>query len=210
MNECVNAEVKEALPDLLNGRLSALDTATMKAHVESCADCRAELELLRQAKTSTLLAPRMDAAKIAAAIAPYPRVPAHVEPARPVAARFRTLRVAAVAAIVAVGGLLWSVSSRDNADPVARTAVNTASPADPAAAPAEIASPRAVPDLAQKAANETQAASLSLVGSTSDLSDADLELLVAELDAMEPLPAEEPQSFTNTVEDIGSDEDSGL
>ena len=37
-----------------------------------------------------------------------------------------------------------------------------------------------------------------------------LELLVAELDDMEPLPAEEPQSFTNTVEDIGSDEDSGL
>lgn len=209
MNECVNAEVKEALPDLLNGRLSALDTATMNAHVESCADCRAELELLRQAKTSALLAPRMDAAKIAAAIRPYPRVPAHVEPARPVAARFRTLRIAAVAAIVAVGGLLWSVSSRDNADPVARTAVNTASPADPAAAPAEIASPRAVPDLAQKA-NETQVASLSLVGSTSDLSDADLELLVAELDAMESLPAEEPQSFTNTVEDIGSDEDSGL
>jgi hypothetical protein len=67
-----------------------------------------------------------------------------------------------------------------------------------------------VPDLAQKAANETQVASLSLVGSTSDLSDADLELLVAELDAMESLPAEEPQSFTNTVEDIGSDEDSGL
>lgn len=210
MNECVNAEVKEALPDLLNGRLSALDTATMNAHVESCADCRAELELLRQAKTSTLLAPRMDAAKIAAAIRPYPRVPAHVEPARPVAARFRTLRIAAVAAIVAVGGLLWAVSSRDNADPVARTAVNTASPADPAAAAAQIASPKAVPDLAQKAANETQAASLSLVGSTSDLSDADLELLVAELDAMESLPAEEPQSFTNTVEDIGSDEDSGL
>ena len=74
MSECVNAEVKEALPDLLNGRLSALDTATMNAHVESCADCRAELELLRQAKTSTLLAPRMDAAKIAAALRARPNL----------------------------------------------------------------------------------------------------------------------------------------
>ena len=80
MSECVNAEVKEALPDLLNGRLSALDTATMKAHVESCADCRAELELLREAKTSALLIQKMDAAKISAAIPPYPRVPVNVEP----------------------------------------------------------------------------------------------------------------------------------
>ena len=52
MTECINTEVREALPDLLNGRLSALDTATMNAHVESCAECRAELELLREIRDS--------------------------------------------------------------------------------------------------------------------------------------------------------------
>jgi anti-sigma factor RsiW len=205
----VNAEVKEALPDLLNGRLSALDTATMKAHVESCADCRAELELLRQAKTSALLIPAMDAAKIAAAIPPYPRVPAHVAPSPPVAARFSALRIAAVAVLIAAGGLVWSVTARNGVEPITRTAVNTASP-DASVAPGAVSTSSTESAPALNASSETQTASLSLVGSTSDLSDADLELLVAELDEMEPLPAEEPQSFTNTVEDLGSDEDSGL
>jgi predicted anti-sigma-YlaC factor YlaD len=206
----VNAEVKEALPDLLNGRLSALDTATMKAHVESCADCRSELELLRQAKTSALLIPAMDAAKIAAAIPPYPRVPAHVAPKQPVDARFKALRIAAVAVLIAAGGLVWSVTSRGGVEPVTRSAVNTADPDASVALPGGAGSTLTESVRGASASSETQVASLSLVGSTSDLSDADLELLVAELDEMEPLPAEEPQSFTNTVEDLGSDEDSGL
>jgi predicted anti-sigma-YlaC factor YlaD len=205
----VNTEVKEALPDLLNGRLSALDTATMKAHVESCADCRAELEFLRQAKTSALLIPSMDAAKIAAAIPPYPRVPAHVAPSQPVAARFSALRIAAVAVLIAAGGLVWSVTARNGVEPITRTAVNTASP-DASVAPGAVSTSSTESAPALNASSETQTASLSLVGSTSDLSDADLELLVAEIDEMEPLPAEEPQSFTNTVEDLGSDENSGL
>ena len=210
MSECVNAEVKEALPDLLNGKLSALDTATMKAHVESCAGCRAELELLRQAKTSALLTPKMDAAKIAAAIPPYPRVPSHVEPPRRIPAQFKALRFAAVVALVAAGGLVWSLASRGAVEPAAQTAVNMESPAVSPAAPAVIAAPSTRSANAGKASGAVQVASLSLIGSTSDLSDAELELLVAALDEIEPLPAEEPQSFTNTVEDIGSDEDSGL
>jgi len=210
VNRCVNAEVKEALPDLLNGRLSALDSVTMNAHVESCADCRADLELLRQVKTSALLIPAMDAAKIATAISPYPRVPTHVEPSRPAATRFKALRIAAVAVVVAAGGLVWSVTSRDVVEPVTRTVVNTVDPNAASATPGVAGSSSTESSPEAVASNETQVASLSLVGSTSDLSDADLELLVAELDDMEPLPAEEPQSFTNTVEDIGSDEDSGL
>ena len=208
--KCVDAEVKEALPDLLNGRLSAFDTATMNAHVESCADCRAELELLRQAKSSALLIPAMDALKIASAIPPYPRIPAHVEPSRPITARFKALRVAAVAVLVAAAGLVWSVTSRDVAEPITRTAVNTANPDASVALPGTVGASSTESASAAKVSSETHAASLSLVGSTSDLSDSDLELLVAELDEMEPMPAEEPQSFTNTVEDIASDENSGL
>ena len=55
---------------------------------------------------------------------------------------------------------------------------------------------------------ETQVADLSLMGSTADLSDADLEKLVAELDGMETLPAAEPQTITITDEDIGTENDS--
>ena len=53
---------------------------------------------------------------------------------------------------------------------------------------------------------ETQVASLSLVGSTQDLSDADLEQLVSDLDGLDALPAAEPQSVTPSVEDIGNDQ----
>jgi len=52
MNDGVNAEFRDALPDLLHGRLNALDRATLTAHVESCADCRAELALLGEARAS--------------------------------------------------------------------------------------------------------------------------------------------------------------
>jgi hypothetical protein len=104
---------------------------------------------------------------------------------------------------------VWSVTARNGVEPITRTAVNTASP-DASVAPGAVSTSSTESAPALNASSETQTASLSLVGSTSDLSDADLELLVAELDEMEPLPAEEPQSFTNTVEDLGSDEDSGL
>ena len=48
------------------------------------------------------------------------------------------------------------------------------------------------------------ARSLSLVGSTVELSDSDLEKLVAELDGMETLPSAEPQSITITDEDFAT------
>jgi hypothetical protein len=66
------------------------------------------------------------------------------------------------------------------------------------------------PALSQSASQagngETQVASLSLVGSTQDLSDADLEQLVSDLDGLDALPAAEPQSVTPAVEDIGNDQ----
>ena len=54
---------------------------------------------------------------------------------------------------------------------------------------------------------EVQVASLSLLGSTTDISDSDLEQLVAELDAIDAIPADEPTPVTITVDDIdGTDE----
>ena len=50
MSECMNAGLRDALPDLLNGKLSELDSATLSAHVEGCLDCRSELELLREVR----------------------------------------------------------------------------------------------------------------------------------------------------------------
>ncbi|HZI99913.1 MAG TPA: zf-HC2 domain-containing protein, partial [Gemmatimonadaceae bacterium] len=71
MNDCVKAEVRDALPDFINHRLSELDAATMREHIESCADCKAELELIRQARAAALLAPKMNVDRIAAALPSY-------------------------------------------------------------------------------------------------------------------------------------------
>ncbi|HEX8942687.1 MAG TPA: zf-HC2 domain-containing protein, partial [Gemmatimonadaceae bacterium] len=47
MNDCPNADIRDQLPDLLHERLDVSVRAAVMAHVDSCVDCRAELELLR-------------------------------------------------------------------------------------------------------------------------------------------------------------------
>ena len=52
MNDCSNAEIRDRLPDLLHERLDASARATVAAHVADCADCREELELLRDVRAA--------------------------------------------------------------------------------------------------------------------------------------------------------------
>ena len=206
MTECINTEVREALPDLLNGRLSALDTATMNAHVESCAECRAELELLREIRASRIV-PRMDAARIASAIAPYagaPLVtPRHVR--HSIISRVGVLRIAAAAVLVAAGG--WALSTSAYW-PASKAAVGERAVAVAPVAATSAASEPAVPAVttpqaATRTGAETEVASLSLVGGTDDLSDADLETLVSDIETIDAMPAAEPPSVTATVDDMG-------
>jgi len=96
MNDCSNVTMREMLPDLLNDRLATDARAQLQAHLESCADCRAELELLRRVRAAAP-APRVDASRIAGAIAPYRRPSMLV-----VASRSWALRAAA-AVILVVG-----------------------------------------------------------------------------------------------------------
>ncbi|HEX3868393.1 MAG TPA: zf-HC2 domain-containing protein, partial [Gemmatimonadaceae bacterium] len=69
MIDCPNAEIRDRLPDLLHDRLSASERAMVMAHVDACAECRAELELLRGVQR-TLMArtPRVDVGAIVAAL----------------------------------------------------------------------------------------------------------------------------------------------
>ena len=52
MSDCPNAEIRDLLPDLLHDRLDAPTRARVLAHVDGCADCRSELELLRSLRGS--------------------------------------------------------------------------------------------------------------------------------------------------------------
>jgi anti-sigma factor RsiW len=88
--------MRDLLPDLLHGRLSAEQGTAVREHLDACDDCRAELALLRQVREAAV-APPVDVARIVAALAP------HATPARsrrtwgPVALR-------AAAAVVLVAG----------------------------------------------------------------------------------------------------------
>ena len=214
MNDCMNVEVREALPDLLNGRLSALDTATMTAHVESCADCRAELALLREARSTAPLAPGIDVARIAAAIPAYGGAEVTVPAARERTPISLVWKFAAAVVLVATAG--WLALEQRGAATSEVPQVATAPLAAPKASPTGEPSPSTIapespeatsPRTAPVPNREVQVASLSLVGSTADISDADLEQLVAQLDAIDSMPADEPSPVTITVEDIDAESD---
>lgn len=70
MTECGNAEMRDRLPELLDDVGATADRASVRAHVESCGHCRAELALLSAAR-SAIPVPYVDASRIAGAIPPY-------------------------------------------------------------------------------------------------------------------------------------------
>src|SRR5262245_6555376 len=100
MNDCVNAEMRDRLPELLHDRLPANVRAELVAHVAACADCREELELLR-ALRSVLggPAPRVDVASIVSAL---PRAPSQLRPRS--RRTWADWRIAAAITVLAVGG----------------------------------------------------------------------------------------------------------
>jgi len=103
MSDCPNAEVRDLLPDLLHDRLDARTRARVLAHVDGCADCRSELELLRSLRGSLDRGtPRVDVNRIVAALP----TPASVRPSQHRRA-WRVLsdwRIAAAVTFIVAGG----------------------------------------------------------------------------------------------------------
>ncbi len=103
MNDCPNAEIRDRLPDLVHDRLDARTRARVVAHVDGCADCRSELELLRSLRGSLDRAtPRVDVDRIVAALP----TPASVRPGQHRRA-WRVLsdwRIAAAVTFIVAGG----------------------------------------------------------------------------------------------------------
>jgi hypothetical protein len=193
--------VRDALPDFVNHRLSELDAVTISEHVESCAACRAEVAILRDLMKTRPLAPVMNVDRLSAAIPAYApvRIRSTGFPIR------RAWALAAAAAFVAIGG--WAITSRtaDTSAPAVAAGVPSAAPTT--ANVPTTSGPVTTAAKSENTAKEVQAASLSLVGSTDDLSDSDLETLVAALDGIEAVPSAEPGSVTTTVDDIDGNDD---
>jgi anti-sigma factor RsiW len=100
MRDCPNAAMRERLPDLTHDRLPASSRAEVLAHLETCADCRAELALIERVRVASS-APRVDTDRIVSALPAY----------RPASGGRRRLeltllRVAAIIVLVAGGAWL--------------------------------------------------------------------------------------------------------
>jgi predicted anti-sigma-YlaC factor YlaD len=205
VNDCVNGEVRDALPDFLNGRLGRSDAETVAEHVESCADCRTELELLQELRSSSPILPVMDVERIAAAIRPYAPGSAREVPARRSSLfSARTWQLAAAAAIVAAGGWFATGSVRQSGSTVVARVAETAS-GTAVATPATVGAASAPSASSAAATRPVMIASLPLVTGVSDLTDDQLEQLLADLDGMEAVPSAEPATLALPLDDLGGE-----
>jgi anti-sigma factor RsiW len=75
MNNCANAEIRDRLPDVVNGTLSPAETAVIEEHIRGCAACGSEAAVIRGIRAVLhAAAPVVNVAAIAAALpAPTPR-----------------------------------------------------------------------------------------------------------------------------------------
>lgn len=215
MNECVSAEMRDAFPDLIHGSLDAARAANVEAHAASCAECRAELDLLRVVVASATKAPAMDIGRIAAALPTPTRqgLLLHQGGGQPAAAGSRKphsvwsrplLRVAATVAIVTAGGLSLVVG-RDVLNPERQasspaTRMTAATPLPGAAANQIAAAAPSVTPQQAVARHVASAAGLSLVGEVRDLSDEHLATLLSEMDRMDAMPGVEPEAITPAID----------
>lgn len=203
MYDCVNVEVRESLPDLLNGRLDEAARARVEAHLLGCADCAAELETLRAVRSAFGAggsgAAGIDIAGIVAALPRLAepgaanqgdgsRAPA-VRPMR----RWVDWRVAAALTMITVGGLSVAVANRTAREPDPHV-IGVDTPAVPAA-------PSAVSPSAPAGSTEASAPpaaahpALTFGGGVRDLEADEIEALLAALDEIDSapvMPAAEP------------------
>lgn len=188
MTDCPNGMMRDQLPEYVHGLLSAADASRVDAHLEGCADCRAEVALLGKARVALSLgAPRIDVASVVAAL-PAPRVTARRAPRR-ASRRFAVAaswRYAAAAALVLVVGssALWR-RAPGGADQ--RVADSSSAVAVPETTTSVSPAPEQPKD------------GITFGGGLSDLSLDDLQSLLGQMDSVKTLPSTNPESMTPII-----------
>jgi anti-sigma factor RsiW len=216
MNDCINAEIRDQLPDLVHDRLSATDRASVLAHVEACADCGDELQLLRDAKAMFARGiPRVDVAYVVGAL---PKAPARrattstvtrLEPAR----RTRTWndwRVAAAVTLLIAGGGSYAVMGHKAGAAVdSGSAVTAPASTPPTVAMVADSFAGSSPDLAALVVpdDDTPASVGSMDARLGDLNEDQLNALLNDMDNLRAVPASEPEPVSIRVDGNTASED---
>ena len=218
MMDCSSAGIRDLLPEYAHGRLAAAERVAVEAHVAGCADCAAELSLVRAVASALSAAPATDVARIVAALPAPPRRPvAGVIPIESRRSRDRRWgaprRFAAIAAVLVAAVALSLAGRRGAMDEGARVA--PVAPLSPiAVAPSETsgatvgagAPAAAVPSgvVVARASN----AELSVGGGVSDLSDDAIRSLLGDIERIDDAAVAEPVEALPAI--TGIDEEAGV
>lgn len=195
MTDCPNGEIRDLLPAYLNDRLSAASRGEVEAHLAGCDECRAELALLRDLRTTMQRGPTVDVRAIAAAIPPY-RAPVR----RGTAMAWRS--AAAIIAIAAGGTSIALLSQagdrpahRIPVPPVVARAPTTTVPDSVIVATVTTPASRATTRSTRSAETSSATASgreLAIASSAiGELSDGELASLFEGLESLDALPSAE-------------------
>lgn len=189
MNDCVNAEIRDQLPDLVHDRLSAADRTIVLAHVEACVDCRDELELLRDARALFARGiPHVDVAYVVGGLpkAPAPRAAARVEPMRRKRA-WSDWRIAAAAALVIAAGGSYALMSSHSVD-----AFDTVIAVGDTVAPTVALNADSDITAMVGADDDSPAAIGAMDARLGDLNEDELNTLLNDIDNLRAVPATDP------------------
>jgi hypothetical protein len=205
MTDCTRTDIRDALPDWVNGSLDEAAGAEVGEHLTMCAACGAEVELLRAVRGVMASAPDLDVHRVAETVVQR-TIPSHA----PAHRRTRwpaVLGGLAVAASVAIGMLLIQRTDPESASPPPVAQIRGDDPApqntnrpvapDDSAEGAERSgrdSPgvRQAPDAPIEPAMRLAASEMRVSGGLGDLDVDELEALLRRLDAIEALPQTSP------------------
>jgi anti-sigma factor RsiW len=197
MRDCPDGAIRDLLPDFVHETLPEAERVRLARHLAGCADCAAEVELIRSARAAfDALAPAVDVARIAASL------PGAPSPSRRGGARLAPWRIAAAIALVALGGLsvallrgvFGGVSDGARATVRGVAAIRRAGPDSGPGAKQVPLTPRG-----REVAATRPEDGVSFGGGFSDLSDDQLKTLLHEIDVLQATPSPEPEVQTTPI-----------
>ena len=187
MRDCPDGTLRDALPLYAGGKLAAADRARVESHLASCADCTAELDLLRTVARA-YPAPKVNVAAAAARIparrAARKQVAFHRQPLWQMAAGI-TFLIAGTASVMVLRGRGVETPSLVSA------------PAGGAAAETTLAAIGT--NRATTTTVTTSSALLSLGTDMSEFTDAQLQSLLGSLDAIDSRPTADPTTIATPI-----------
>jgi hypothetical protein len=206
MNNCMETEIQEMLPDLLHGTLAADARARVETHVGSCEQCREELAVLRTVKSAAVFAPVINVDQVVRRIPPYQKIVPAVE--RPATTRVVSWLVAATMAIALIGGGSLVLARRDVPTAVAIADPKVSIPSPAAPEPTSVAGSGSQPEPATVVAVTPHTHALALAADVGGLSDGNLEQLMTEMAQFDALPATEADPVISVDTSYNLDQDS--